>query len=1337
MSGTERSTGWSRWRTLVLAGAIALAAAGNGLAAEANGNANGRVDGKLMGDLPAVMAAAAPGEKIPVYFVLADQLEGARLQAAAAVPERLGTPRSRRPVIAALQAHAARTQAGLVARLREVEASGRAARIRPLWIGNVVAADLTARDIEALAARPEVARVNWSPKRDVWLGTPASPVPPLDPFGPQAGLAGDFGPQPDEIECGTNLMQAPRVWNELGNTGAGAVIAVVDSGVCWTHPDIVNQIWVNPGEDLNHNGVVMDAADMNGVDDDGNGHVDDLIGWDFDQNDNQPSDDNSHGSHCAGSVAGDGTSGTQAGVAPDAKIMVVRVGLQFTDEPDVWAGMQYAAQNGADSISMSLGWPHNQNPDRATWRTNCENTIDAGTAMVIAAGNEGSGAEPDNVRTPGDVPRVITVGALDCSDVAAGFSSRGPVSWSNVPPFNDHPFPPGLVKPDVSGPGVDTKSHNVCSGYSFKSGTSMATPHVAGAVALMKSANPGLTHDDVKQILQDTSVDLGDPGMDNTFGTGRVDAYEAVLLCASSDGRVAIREVSTACAGGVLHITVSDADLKGAGSLAIKVTSGTEPLGEMVTLTESGNASGAFKGEVTTAPGAPAPDGVVQVGNGDTIVATYVDADDGEGGTNVVKTDSALTDCSAPVISNVRTEQIGLTSARVRWTTDEAGSSVVEYGTTPALGLTATGGFTTAHDVPLTGLTSCTVYYYRVKSTDGVGNPGVADNGGAMFRFETYADFGSGPQSCHGGRARLDRDVYSCADTVTLEVSDLDLNGDAGVADTAVLLVSSTTEATPETIVVTETGPNTSRFQGTILTASGAPVADGKLQTANRDTLTVSYLDADDGTGSFNTSYDTALLDCTAPRISSLRIEGTTDQRFTVRYTTDEPSNTVIEYGPTPALGQTVSSTSLVTEHAAVINRFEDCDRVYFRVRSTDTWGYEASADRAGTPFATSLGTIPGLYWRETFESGVNGWTLGGEWQVGAPQGKGGSSGLEDPVAAYNNNGILGHDLTGLGSFPGDYETGRTDSARSPIIPATTWQRTKLLLYRRLNSGPGDDAQLWLLTASGVPIYRSQGQPVSDFDYSLQTFDVASRVDGQPGVRLDFRQTSDAGGQYSGWNVDDVIFKDGALPDYAQCGQCGGAPSFAGAASATDDDACGATGVTVRWAQAVSWGSGTGGTYSIWRDTTPGFTPTNANRIATGLTALAFTDASAPAGVPVYYLVRAENNEACGGGPANGGVPDDNAVYVPATNGTTQPAPGAITALGTGLVAHTHVRLSWPAAPAATLYRVFRSAGPQPAGFAEIGETAALVYDDAGEGTTRSSWFYLVRGVNACGTEGP
>jgi hypothetical protein len=117
---------------------------------------------------------------------------------------------------------------------------------------------------------------------------------------------------------------------------------------------------------------------------------------------------------------------------------------------------------------------------------------------------------------------------VDCADAFSGFSSCGPITWQGIAPYNDHPFPPGLVKPDVSGPGVNTDSHSLCNGYVMFSGTSMATPHTAGLAALLLQADPQLDHFGVKAILEGTSVDLGSAGKDNFYGSGRIDAVAAV-----------------------------------------------------------------------------------------------------------------------------------------------------------------------------------------------------------------------------------------------------------------------------------------------------------------------------------------------------------------------------------------------------------------------------------------------------------------------------------------------------------------------------------------------------------------------------------------------------------------------------------------------------------------------------------------------------------------------------------------------------------------------------------------------------------------------------------------
>lgn len=481
---------------VVLVGAVVTAAR----AAEAPPDP---VRAKLRGELAQVLDDARPTDLVPVSVVLAEQLDPATIDALSRGPH------ARTRIASKLKAVAARTQGPLRIELARRVAEGQAARLRPLWLSNVIGVDATPELVRAIAARPEVRYVNHNPKRPVFIGTP--------------GPGGD-GP----TDWGVLKMRAPEVWNDLGLTGAGVVVADIDSGSCYDHPDIRNQVWINPGEDLDHDGSIMDPSDMNGVDDDGNGFVDDLIGWNFEVGSNDPRDTSSgHGSHTTGTVAGDGTSGTQTGMAPNAQMMIVKVGLSLSDEVDVWNGMQYAADNGADLITMSLGWQHSWNPDRVTWRTNCDNTIAMGTTMIVAAGNEAGGNEPDNVRTPGDVPKVITIGSTDSADVASYFTSLGPVTWSGIAPWNDWPYPPGLVKPDVAAPGSDTLSLNFCSGYTTMSGTSMATPHVAGAVALMLEANPSLTRDEVQQILEMTSVDLGPAGKDNTYGAGRVDAYAA------------------------------------------------------------------------------------------------------------------------------------------------------------------------------------------------------------------------------------------------------------------------------------------------------------------------------------------------------------------------------------------------------------------------------------------------------------------------------------------------------------------------------------------------------------------------------------------------------------------------------------------------------------------------------------------------------------------------------------------------------------------------------------------------------------------------------------------
>ena len=453
---------------------------------------------------------ADPDQFIPITILLREQVGAAELDAAR---HGLGRDARRQAVVDTLRNHARQTSADVVARLEMHQAAGRVdGRIRELWIRNVIAARATAEAITDIAGHDDVAAVRFDQpvREDIFV---------------QDGGSGNNNGYADAT-CGIEAMNASQAWSELGLYGEGVVIGVIDSGACLDHPDLAGQLWHNPGE-------VLDGTDTNG-----NGYVDDVHGWNFKDDNNDLTDQISHGTHVAGTALGSGESGMHTGVAPGAQLMTLKIWGSTSGESTVWEAMQYGVENGADVLTGSIGWLQDWNPDRATWRAVTENAIAAGVVVLYAAGNEGDCCLPHgSTRTPGDVPDVITVGATDCSDELAEFSSVGPVTWQDVDGYHDWPYPPGKRKPTVVAPGVNTIStHFSCSGYASKSGTSMATPHVAGVAALLLEANPELDHHDVKAILEQTASPLDDAGPNNFTGAGRVDAYEAALVALVTAG---------------------------------------------------------------------------------------------------------------------------------------------------------------------------------------------------------------------------------------------------------------------------------------------------------------------------------------------------------------------------------------------------------------------------------------------------------------------------------------------------------------------------------------------------------------------------------------------------------------------------------------------------------------------------------------------------------------------------------------------------------------------------------------------------------------------------------
>jgi subtilisin family serine protease len=293
-------------------------------------------------------------------------------------------------------------------------------------------------------------------------------------------------------------IDAPAAWDI--ETGTDILIGVIDTGVDYNHVDLADNIWINPGEIPNNN-----------QDDDGNGYIDDIRGWDFVNNDNDPFDDNGHGTHCSGTIAGVGNNGTGVvGVNWHAKILPIK----FLDDwgsgntSDAIAAVEYATRMGVRLTSNSWGGGgYSQGLYDAI-----EAARDSNQLFIAAAGNDYN----DNDNWPTypcsyDLENIISIAATDHNDFKASFSN-----W-------------GATTVDLGAPGVDIYSTTPGNSYESHDGTSMAAPHVAGAAGLIWAYVPGLTALQVKNTIMVSTDTI--PAMENiTVTGGRLNVYKALLL---------------------------------------------------------------------------------------------------------------------------------------------------------------------------------------------------------------------------------------------------------------------------------------------------------------------------------------------------------------------------------------------------------------------------------------------------------------------------------------------------------------------------------------------------------------------------------------------------------------------------------------------------------------------------------------------------------------------------------------------------------------------------------------------------------------------------------------
>jgi subtilisin family serine protease len=338
---------------------------------------------------------------------------------------------------------------------------------------------------------------------------------PNDPYFSSSGSWG----QPRADLWDIKKTRAPLAWDNA--RGAGVVVAVVDTGIDLTHPDLAGNVWTNAGEVAN-----------NGVDDDGNGYVDDVHGWNTVLRSNEIYDQPGHGTHVAGTIAAQDNNGIgTVGVAPDAKLMPVQA-FSAREVADVFTlsqGLVYATQNGADVINNSWSMCRDSCPSAPLVEDAVRAAHSAGAVVVFAAGNATS-----DVRNfaPQNMPEVVVVSATTPNDTLASFSNFGLVDVAA--PGSGDPNDPNIYEGKYgilslrSADCVQTNAAcatelNVGNGYARMGGTSMAAPQVAGAAALILSLHPEYSQEQVRQVLRRTSVDLGTTGYDPDFGYGRLD----------------------------------------------------------------------------------------------------------------------------------------------------------------------------------------------------------------------------------------------------------------------------------------------------------------------------------------------------------------------------------------------------------------------------------------------------------------------------------------------------------------------------------------------------------------------------------------------------------------------------------------------------------------------------------------------------------------------------------------------------------------------------------------------------------------------------------------------
>jgi len=433
--------------------------------------------GRVHPELEAQLSGLPPGQAISVIVEMSNQADPVAAAASAPRGQRMAR---RRAVRDRLQILANQDQAAILALLTREQSLGNVHRVRRFWVFNGLAVTASEAVIRRLAARADVREIR-----------PDSLIPPPSPI----RLAATPHSAASVTEWNIEQIRAPEVWAlDPNDTGVGSVVGSFDTGVDLSHPDL------QPRYRGNHD-----------------------ISW-FDPYGEHasPFDPNGHGTHTTGTAVGGDASGSNIGVAPGARWIAAKA---WNDQG---VGLASAFHQIFEWFLAPGGDPANA-PDvvNSSWGFDIPGCIPefqadvhalraAGIFPAFAAGNDGPG--DGSVRGPGNDPESFATGATDFFDEVAFFSARGPSPCD------------GSIKPDVSAPGVSILSAFPGGNYFPADGTSMAAPHVSGAVAVLRSINPALTVDELEKALVLGAADLGATGPDDSFGAGRLDLYQSAQI---------------------------------------------------------------------------------------------------------------------------------------------------------------------------------------------------------------------------------------------------------------------------------------------------------------------------------------------------------------------------------------------------------------------------------------------------------------------------------------------------------------------------------------------------------------------------------------------------------------------------------------------------------------------------------------------------------------------------------------------------------------------------------------------------------------------------------------